>query len=271
MRNWDDLKFCLALSRHKTMNTAARALDTNPATVSRRIQRVSDDYNQPLFTKDGSEWCTTELGEEVVQLAETLEESMGILDDYSRPEDTNGTIRISCSLQVLQSNLNTNWGPFLLENPSLNISFSLAHLSLAYGEVDMTVTTRRPEEGRILRKKVGELKFHAYCNEKYENELTGWIQLVSQQDDMIDQSQLENLFNAPARLKLEGLNLGYKTIRNAPFAIFLPTMYVQHTDYLVMLPNIDPIVQEIWVSYHYTRKGDPWIRKLIDRIETRIF
>ncbi len=41
MQNWDDLKFCLALHRSGTMTDAARILDTNVATVSRRIARMT--------------------------------------------------------------------------------------------------------------------------------------------------------------------------------------------------------------------------------------
>ena len=37
LKNWDDLKFCLALDRYGTMTAAADHLDTNTATVSRRI------------------------------------------------------------------------------------------------------------------------------------------------------------------------------------------------------------------------------------------
>ena len=52
MQNWDDLKFCLALERYQTMTAAARALGTNTAaTVSRRIDRLTEEAGEPLFSK----------------------------------------------------------------------------------------------------------------------------------------------------------------------------------------------------------------------------
>ena len=48
MQNWDDPKFCLALEQYQTMTAAARALGTNTATVSRRIERLTEEAGEPL-------------------------------------------------------------------------------------------------------------------------------------------------------------------------------------------------------------------------------
>ena len=55
MQNWDDLKFCLALERYQTMTAAARALGTNTATVSRRIDRLTKEAGEPLFLSDNTQ------------------------------------------------------------------------------------------------------------------------------------------------------------------------------------------------------------------------
>ena len=51
MQNWDDLKYCLALDEFRTMTAAAKALGTNTATVSRRIERLTEEAGQPLFIR----------------------------------------------------------------------------------------------------------------------------------------------------------------------------------------------------------------------------
>ena len=52
---WDDLgKFVLAMKRHGTMPPAARHLNANVATVSRRLERVSHELAIPLFEKRGT-------------------------------------------------------------------------------------------------------------------------------------------------------------------------------------------------------------------------
>ena len=60
MENWDNLRFILALSRHRTMSAAAQALHTNVATVSRRIERANQDFGTPLFVKDQNGWLPTQ-------------------------------------------------------------------------------------------------------------------------------------------------------------------------------------------------------------------
>ena len=53
MLNWDDLKFCLALDRHGSMINAGKSLYANVATVSRRLERVTKDFGETLFVRNG--------------------------------------------------------------------------------------------------------------------------------------------------------------------------------------------------------------------------
>lgn len=57
MQNWDDLKYCLALDEFRTMTAAAKALGTNTATVSRRIERLTEEpASLCLLAKIASGW-----------------------------------------------------------------------------------------------------------------------------------------------------------------------------------------------------------------------
>ena len=74
MQNWDDLKYCLALDEFRTMTAAAKALGTNTATVSRRIERLTEEAGQPLFTRQNCQWMATTLGQELSAVARRIEE-----------------------------------------------------------------------------------------------------------------------------------------------------------------------------------------------------
>ena len=74
MQNWDDLKFCLALERYQTMTAAARALGTNTATVSRRIDRLTEEAGEPLILRDHTHWRATDMGRELAQIALRIED-----------------------------------------------------------------------------------------------------------------------------------------------------------------------------------------------------
>ena len=69
MQNWDDPKFCLALEQYQTMTAAARALGTNTATVSRRIERLTLEAGEPFYLHDNAQWRATDMGRELAQIA----------------------------------------------------------------------------------------------------------------------------------------------------------------------------------------------------------
>lgn len=74
MQKWDDLKFCLALKRYQTMTAAARALGTNTATVSRRIDRLTEEAGESLFLRNNTQWRATDIGRELAQIALRIED-----------------------------------------------------------------------------------------------------------------------------------------------------------------------------------------------------
>ena len=51
------------------MTAAARALGTNTATVSRRIDRLTEEAGVPLFLRDNTQWLATDMGRELAQVA----------------------------------------------------------------------------------------------------------------------------------------------------------------------------------------------------------
>jgi len=84
MLNWDDLKFCLALDRHGSMINAGKSLHANVATVSRRLERVTKDFGETLFVRNGQEWQPTPAGVKVTKLAREIETRLAELTVRNR-------------------------------------------------------------------------------------------------------------------------------------------------------------------------------------------
>ena len=74
LQKWDDLKFCLALKRYQTMTAAARALGTNTAKVSRRIDRLTEEASESLFLRNNTQWRATDMARELAQIALRIED-----------------------------------------------------------------------------------------------------------------------------------------------------------------------------------------------------
>jgi DNA-binding transcriptional LysR family regulator len=97
MQNWDDLKFCLALERYQTMTAAARAVGTNTATVSRRIDRLTEEAGEPLFLRDNTQWRATDMGRELAQIALRIEDRISRAATETMEQQRSDVERITCS------------------------------------------------------------------------------------------------------------------------------------------------------------------------------
>lgn len=155
MQNWDDLKFCLALERYQTMTAAARALGTNTATVSRRIDRLTEEAGEPLFLRDNTQWRATDMGRELAQIALRIEDRISRAATETTEQQKTQILRINANEATLNAQLVQNIASFSENYHDLNLTLSSRQASLAYGETDIVLTHVAPTEGRIIRKKVG--------------------------------------------------------------------------------------------------------------------
>ena len=73
---------------------------------------------------------------------------------------------------------------------TLNLTLSSRQASLAYGETDIILTHVAPTEGRIIRKKVGDLCVRAYRNAMLAAPTTGWIATVHGVDEAVETSDI---------------------------------------------------------------------------------
>ena len=73
MMDWSDIRFFLALVREGSALAAARKLNTNQTTVSRRIDRLEHALKLQLFEKSSRGYALTRSGQELLPLAEQME------------------------------------------------------------------------------------------------------------------------------------------------------------------------------------------------------
>ena len=73
---WDDLKVFLAVARHESLSAAGRVLKIDPATVGRRIARLEEALNAPLFAKSPQGYALTNEGQRLMDHAARAEQEM---------------------------------------------------------------------------------------------------------------------------------------------------------------------------------------------------
>ena len=96
-RNWDDIRFALAVVRAGSVAGAARILKVNHATVLRRIRLFEEGYGFELFAKTPSGYIVHESDRPLIESLEAVEKSVLAAERMfqGRAEPLAGEVRIT--------------------------------------------------------------------------------------------------------------------------------------------------------------------------------
>lgn len=269
MKNWDDLKLILALSRYGTMHAAAKALGLSTATISRRLERCAEEVGNTLFVRRGQIWQPTMAAMPLVHLAETVIDNFphkaGAVD---AEKNLDKTLRISVPQDICMDFLTPKMPEFLSEKTGTNIDIFHEEKSIAFGEVDLALGHVEPSEGRIVRARLGFMGYRAYCAQQFVNQTTGWIEVLNADHSSKDAShEITQRLGSP-RLRTTSLSCAAELVKTLPCLVFLPTHFAE--THKTLVPCQREVSQQklpIWASYHESRKLDPDVRLLMDFIK----
>ena len=270
MRNWDDLKYCLALDEYQTMTAAAKALGTNIATVSRRIERITEEAGHPLFIRHNSNWIATDLGRELSAVARRIENRIDAAELNSASRLTKTKLQITAPQSIIEAYLLPEANRILKTFPKLEIKFCSLNASLAFGETDLILSHNKPEEGRIFRRHMGHQLFSFYSSSRSQQKLKGWIAINNETNiKIINKCKQAPLTYAP-RFSVPSLTSACQLVQKMPLLAYLPCHFAESRPDLVPFDSIEASQNEIWMSYHYTRKKDLVLKRVRDWIESCI-
>src|SRR5436309_3525123 len=97
MFNWDDLKYLLAIARHRSTIAAGKALHLSQSTVHRRLNDLERRIGRPLVTRHTTGYRLTAFGEELQPYAERVEAAVKALERHvaDATRDEAGIIRLT--------------------------------------------------------------------------------------------------------------------------------------------------------------------------------
>ena len=95
---WDDVRVFLALRRSRTVGEASARLDVDASTVSRRLVALEEDLGVRLFERGRSGLTATEAADELMPVAEQIEEAMLRFSTAAATleRSVEGEVRVSC-------------------------------------------------------------------------------------------------------------------------------------------------------------------------------
>ncbi len=169
--NWDDVRIFLAVARAGQILGAARRLELNHATVSRRIAALEDALGAKLFRRltTGSE--LTPSGEKFLAVAERMEADMiAARSELAGGNETlSGTVRIGAPDGFGVAFLASRLGALTAQHRDLKIQLVPVprSFSLSRREADIAITTERPSEGRLVAQKLVDYSLGLYASRIY--------------------------------------------------------------------------------------------------------
>ncbi|OYZ13623.1 MAG: hypothetical protein B7Y39_17225 [Bdellovibrio sp. 28-41-41] len=171
MNNWDDFRFFLALTRHKSLKLAAKHLKTDQATVGRRIYALEEKLKTKLFEKHTDGFFLTVSGERIRSTIESIDGSFQTVDRKITGQDDKmeGIIRVAMPGALANHFVIPNLERFTQEFPKVELQFLTGAevLNLSKREADMAFRLVRPSQRDLIVKKVGEVSLSLYASKTF--------------------------------------------------------------------------------------------------------
>jgi DNA-binding transcriptional LysR family regulator len=174
MLDWDDLRYFLALARHGSLSSAAKALHVAQSTVGRRLTSLEASLGVRLLNRTPDGYVPTLAGEELRVKAERLEaEVLTVERDVSgRDTQLSGLVRVTCAETVAAHILAPCFATLQESHPDIVIELipNSRELSLAMREADISVRLTVPEQHDLVVRRIGSVAFGLYANPDYLKE-----------------------------------------------------------------------------------------------------
>ena len=166
MLDWDDLRFFLAVVRHRTLAAAAKQLHVTQSTVSRRLAALQDGMGVRLLNRTADGYVPTLAGESIRTHVERVEAEALAVERAVSGHDVRleGLVRVSSS-QLLTSHL---LAPCFAALQSLHGSILVEALPdmpgtpLTTREADIVLRLRQFTDQDLVVRKIGEVAFGLY-------------------------------------------------------------------------------------------------------------
>lgn len=169
--NWDDVRIFLAVARAGQILGAAKRLELNHATVSRRIVALEESLKAKLFRRLTTGTELTEAGERFLGVAERMEADMiaARAEIAGEGSDVSGTVRIGAPDGFGVAFLAQRLGQLTERHPQLSLQLVPVprSFSLSRREADIAITVDRPTEGRLVAGKLVDYSLGLYASQGY--------------------------------------------------------------------------------------------------------
>jgi DNA-binding transcriptional LysR family regulator len=169
--DWDHARVFLAVAREGQLLGAARKLNLDQATVTRRISALEAALGVRLLDRRTTGSELTAQGQAFLEHAGRIESEFLAAKSALTPDDgtIDGIVRVGAPDGFGTLFLARRFGPLLAAHPRLAVQLVPLprSFSLSKREADIAITVERPNEGRLRVRKLTDYALSLYASEAY--------------------------------------------------------------------------------------------------------
>lgn len=171
MFDWENLRHFLAVARAGSLSGAARALQVDHATVSRRLAALEMGLQMPLIERLPRACRLTSGGVEILALAQRMEEAAFGIERHAKASlmPLQGKVTLSAPPVLVAHFLAQRLASFQCAYPQIQLSVlaQVQQVSLSRREADVALRLVRPTESSSVVRRIGRMPFALYAHKDY--------------------------------------------------------------------------------------------------------
>jgi DNA-binding transcriptional LysR family regulator len=283
MLDWDDLRFFLAIARHRTLATAAKHLQVTQSTVSRRLASLQEKMGVRLLQRTVDGYILTLAGESIRARVERLEAEAISVERAVAGHDVRleGLVRVTSSQLLTSHLLAPSFASLHARHQGILIEAlpELPGEPLVARDADIAVRLRRFEHHDLVVRKIGVVAFGLYGCVPYlarmgepdlDNGCPGH-QLIAPLDERNVSAQAAWLAEHTQRARVVLKNDSYETRHWAAYCggglTLLPRFRADAEPALRRIATPTPVPSaEVWLGVHRENRQVPRVRIVLDCI-----
>ena len=279
--NWDNLRLFLSVVRAQSAQEAARRLNVDHSTITRRLHRLEKELGTQLFERTAAGHLLTAAGHRLLEHVERIESTVALLDEDIGGDSQmlTGHVRLGATEGFGNFFLAPQLSHFCDRHPAITVELLVLprFINLSQREADLAINVERPSSPTQVASKLAQYRLQLYASARYlashapircqadvaEHRLFGYVDELSFSAEL---RYLESITPHPlAPLRSTSIVAQYSAVCEGQGLAVLPCfLAAQCNDLVPVLPTEIDLIRTFWIAAPGERRELARVRALWD-------